>query len=80
MDEVWVAGLRCRDQWYSNGFLRPSFQSRTSKDLDEQACSGMAADGLPRASACPLSRARHAASGEREREPGASLNPSLGLT
>jgi hypothetical protein len=32
MGVVLVAGLRCRDQWYSNRFLRPSFKSRTFKD------------------------------------------------
>jgi hypothetical protein len=31
MGDVWCAGLRCRNQWYSNRFLTRSFQSRTSK-------------------------------------------------
>jgi hypothetical protein len=77
--DVRCAGLRCRDQWCSNRFLTPSFQSRTAKDKTNRLLRGWrrAADGLPRTSACPLSRAG-ACSQWGEREPGAILNPSLG--
>jgi len=81
MGDVRCAGLRCRDQWYSNRFLTTSFQSRTSKESHDKLVRGWRRTGCRQLARAPFPVSRAGMQPvEREsasQEP-ASLNPSLG--